>query len=172
MEMFCRAGNVEAMELTHKKVDRALKAGALALGAAVEITTLPGYLPLRHDPALIELFKANAESIVGRDNVGVLGHRGGSTDMGDISHIMPTVHPYAGGAVGEGHGANYRIQDHRLAVLNPAKAMAMTVIDLLADGAAEAQRVKAEFKPPLSKAEYLAYLRRLSSEESISYTEA
>src|ERR671931_827792 len=38
LEMFCRAGNVEAMEQTHQKVDRALKAGALALGGAVEIT--------------------------------------------------------------------------------------------------------------------------------------
>ena len=37
-------------------MDRALKAGALALGAEVEIITLPGYLPLVNDQDLAELF--------------------------------------------------------------------------------------------------------------------
>jgi hypothetical protein len=50
-------------------VDRALKAGALALGGAVEITTLPGYLPLHHDPRLVELFRANAVQVVGAEGV-------------------------------------------------------------------------------------------------------
>src|SRR5919202_4947341 len=165
LEMFCRGGSIEAIEHTHRKVDCALKAGALALGASVEITTLPGYLPLFHEPSLVAMFRANAVSLVGPDNVRDKGHGGGSTDMGDISHILPTVHPYAGGATGAGHGADYRIEDYTRAVLNPAKALAMTVIDLLADGAREAKRVKAEFKPRMSKDDYLAYLRRLSTRE-------
>ena len=73
--------------------------------------------------------------------------------MGDISHILPTVHPYAGGATGAGHGADYRIVDHARAVTNPAKALAMTVVDLLYDDAREAKRVTAEFKPRMTKAE-------------------
>ncbi|MBV9135096.1 MAG: hypothetical protein JO318_20480 [Chloroflexi bacterium] len=83
--------------------------------------------------------------------------------MGDISHLVPTVHPYAGGASGAGHGADYRIDDYRKAVLNPAKVMAMTAIDLLADDAREAKRIKAEFKPQMTKDAYLSYLRRLST---------
>ena len=163
LEMFCRGGTLDAIELTHRKVDRALKAGALALGAAVEITTLPGYLPLAHDPNLVGLFRRNGAEIVGAQNVREKGHGGGSTDMGDISHILPTVHPYAGGATGAGHGADYRIADYTRAVLNPAKAMAMTVVDLLSDGAREAARVKAEFQPRMGRAEYLAYLQRLDT---------
>src|SRR5919202_1648461 len=165
LELFCRGASVEAIEQTHRKVDRALKAGALALGASVEITTLPGYLPLFHEPSLVAMFRANAVSLVGPDNVRDKGHGGGSTDMGDISHILPTVHPYAGGATGAGHGADYRIEDYTRAVLNPAKALAMTVIDLLADDAREAKRVKAEFKPRMSKQAYLGYLRRLSTRQ-------
>jgi amidohydrolase len=165
LEMFCRGATVEAIELAHRKVDRALKAGALALGGAVEITTLPGYLPLHHDPNLVGLFRTNASEIVGAANVREKGHGGGSTDMGDISHILPTVHPYAGGATGAGHGADYRIVDHARAVTNPAKALAMTVIDLLHDDAREARRIKAEFKARMSKSEYLGYLRRLSTKE-------
>ena len=163
MELFCRAGTVEAIERTHLQVDRALKAGALALGCDVEITTLPGYLPLRHDPALLRLFRRNAEEVVGPEHVTTRGHGGGSTDMGDISCLLPSVHPYARGAVGTGHGADYRVEDHTLAVLNPAKAMAMTAIDLLMDGAREARRVTEGFTPALTKETYLGYQRRLST---------
>ncbi|HEY1298715.1 MAG TPA: amidohydrolase [Chloroflexota bacterium] len=163
LEMFCRGATLEAIELAHTKVDRALKAGALALGGEVEITTLPGYLPLYHDPNLVAMFRANAVELVGADRVRDKGHGGGSTDMGDISHILPTVHPYAGGASGAGHGADYRIDDYSRAVTNPAKVLAMTVVDLLADDARQARRVVAEFKPRMSRAEYLAYLRRLST---------
>ncbi len=163
VEMFCRGATLEAIELAHRKVDRALKAGALALGGEVEITTLPGYLPLAHDPNLVSMFRANAVEVVGAERVRDKGHGGGSTDMGDISHILPTVHPYAGGASGAGHGADYRIDDYTRAVANPAKAMAMTVVDLLANEAQQARRVMAEFKPRMTRAEYLAYLRRLST---------
>ena len=165
IELFCRGASVEAIELAHRKVDRALKAGALAVGGSVEITTLPGYLPLFHDPTLVAMFRANAISVVGADNVRDKGHGGGSTDMGDISHILPTVHPYAGGAAGAGHGADYRIEDYTRAVLNPARALAMTVVDLLSDNAREAKRVKAEFKPRMTRDDYLAYLRRLSTRQ-------
>jgi metal-dependent amidase/aminoacylase/carboxypeptidase family protein len=163
LEMFCRGSTIEAIELAHRKVDRALKAGALALGGSVEITTLAGYLPLLHDRNLVDLFRANAVSVVGRANVKDKGHGGGSTDMGDLSHILPTVHPYAGGASGAGHGADYRIDDYTRAVTNPAKALAMTVVDLLADDAREAKRVTAEFRPRMTRDAYLAYLRRLST---------
>jgi amidohydrolase len=165
IELFCRGASVEAIELAHRKVDRALKAGALAVGGSVEITTLPGYLPLFHDPRLVAMFRANAVSVVGADNVRDKGHGGGSTDMGDISHILPTVHPYAGGAAGAGHGADYRIEDYTRAVLNPARALAMTVVDLLSDDAREAKHVKAEFKPRMTRDDYLAYLRRLSTRQ-------
>src|ERR671926_456005 len=153
--MFCRAGSIEAIEQTHRKVDRALKAGALAVGASVEITSLAGYLPLNHDPNLVRLFRANAVEVVGESNVRERGHGGGSTDMGDISHILPSVHPYAGGAIGAFPRADYRIEDYTRAVINPAKALAMTVIDLLSDDAREAKRVKAEFQPRMTRQAYL-----------------
>jgi amidohydrolase len=59
LETYVRGKTVEAIESASAKVDRALKAGALALGARVDITTLPGYLPLFNDGRLLELFKGN-----------------------------------------------------------------------------------------------------------------
>ena len=162
LETFVRGKSVEAIDDASAKVDRALKAGALAVGAQVTIKTMPGYLPLRNDPAVGGLFIENANEVVGSDRVKRIGHRTGSTDMGDITHIMPAIHPYAGGAEGTGHGADYRIADPVLAILNPAKAMAMTVIDLLSGGGGAAQRILAEAKPRFTKDEYLTFQRQLN----------
>jgi len=163
METFVRGRTMEAVLDAARKVDRCLRAGALAVGGKVTITTLPGYLPLHTDPHLAAVYRANAVALVGEENYRQLGHRTGSTDMGDVSHLMPVIHPYAGGAVGLGHGADYLVQDYQNAVLTAAKAMAWTVIDLLADGAVKAKEVKALHRPKMSKGEYLQYMRSLFS---------
>ena len=165
METYVRGKTLEAIMDASEKVDRALRAGALAVGGRIRITTLPGYLPIMSDPNLIELYRTNAISLVGEENMGQASHRTGSTDMGDVSHIMPAIHPYTGGARGTSHGSDYLIQDYQLAVLNPAKAMAMMVIDLLADGAAKGKEVLSKSKPHMSKQEYLTFMESQLKEE-------
>ena len=51
METFVRGGSLEAIVDANMKVDRCLRAGAMAMGAEVEINTIPGYLPQRNDRA-------------------------------------------------------------------------------------------------------------------------
>lgn len=165
LETFVRGKTLEAIEDAATKVDRALRAGALALGAKVQITTIPGYLPMVQDPNLVELARANCATIVGEQNLGARPHGTGSTDVGDLGYIMPVVHPRTGGAVGNGHGNDYYTVDQDLAAVAPAKAMAMTVIDLLHDGAREARRVKAEAGKKLTRDEYLSLVRRYSTFE-------
>jgi metal-dependent amidase/aminoacylase/carboxypeptidase family protein len=169
METFVRARTLEAIEDANMKVDRALRAGALVMGASVEITTAPGYLPMEQDRNLVALFRTNAAALVGAEEVRDTGHRTGSTDAGDMSQIMPVLHPHAGGATGTGHGADFRIADADNVVINAAKGMAMTVIDLLADGGAEGQRVQAEFTPKLTRDGYVEAVRRLAYQRT--YTE-
>ena len=164
METFVRAKTVEAIQDANMKVDRALRAGAIAMGAKVRITTVPGYMPMTQDQELVRVFKANAARLVGDDQVVMTGHRTGSTDVGDMSLLMPIVHPHAAGAVGTGHGADYKIVDFDNAVINAAKAMAMSTIDLLYDGATEAKRVKEAFQPRFTKDEYLQFVRSLAYE--------
>src|SRR5260370_28896566 len=65
LETYVRGKTVEAILDANVKVDRALKAGALALGAQVEIETLPGYLPLFNHAGLTKYFKANAAALLG-----------------------------------------------------------------------------------------------------------
>ncbi len=144
IETYVRGRTLDAVLDANAKVDRALKAGALALGATVEIDTLPGYLPLDCDQTMARYFKDNAVALVGEDGYRELGHRAGSTDMGDLSQVMPVLHPYMGGARGTGHAADYEIVDKTLAYVAPAKALATMVVDMLADGAAGAREVLAE----------------------------
>ncbi|MCY4366892.1 MAG: amidohydrolase [Chloroflexi bacterium] len=166
METFVRGKTIDAIMDANMKVDRALRAGAMAVGAGVRIQTIPGYMPLAQNGQMNELFRPNASDLVGPEAVGHVAHRTGSTDMGDISQIMPAIHPYVGGATGLGHGADYVVQDYQLAVITAAKAMAATVIDLLADGASLGNRVVAEHRPEMTRTEYLAFMRSLASEQT------
>jgi predicted HAD superfamily phosphohydrolase len=88
--------------------------------------------------------------------------------MGDVSHIMPALHPYAGGGTGIIHGNDFLVKDYELAVINPAKAMAMTVIDLLADGAAKGKEVVAKYKPRMTKQQYITAMEGMLREEEYS----
>ena len=161
LETFVRARSVEAVTSAAAKVDRALRAGALAVGGSVTIQTLPGYFPIRSDESMVNLFRRNASDLVGADKVVDLGHRSGSTDMGDVSQLMPVIHPYVRASAGRAHGADYLIDDYELAVPTAAKAMAMTVIDLLSGGAKRAHEIKAAYKAPMTKERYLSLLRSI-----------
>ncbi len=165
LETYVRGKTVEAILDANVKVDRALKAGALALGAQVEIETLPGYLPLFNHAGLTKYFKDNAAAVLGADQVTETGHRSGSTDMGDISHVMPTLHPYMGGASGGGHGADFTIADPKLAYIEPAKQLALMAVDMLWDDAKAAREIIADFKPRLTKEAYLAFQRGIGRTE-------
>jgi hypothetical protein len=80
--------------------------------------------------------------------------------MGDLSHLIPACHPYTAGAAGPGHSKEYVITDYEAAVVNPAKIMAMVVIDLLAGGAGEAKGLLRNHRPAMSKQAYLDSQRR------------
>jgi amidohydrolase len=165
IETYVRGRTLEGVLDANAKVDRALKAGALALGARVEIETLPGYLPLRCDPTMARYFKANAADLVGAEHYREIGHRAGSTDMGDLSQVMPVLHPYMGGARGTGHAADFAIDDPALAYVEPAKALAAMVVDLLWEDAAGAREVLAHAAPGLSRERYLALHRGVARRE-------
>jgi amidohydrolase len=169
METYVRGATFEAILDANEKVDRALRAGAMGVGAEVEIVTAPGYLPYHESQDLAAIWKANAVALVGEDEIAEGGHSGGSTDMGDMSYLMPTIQPYAAGSTGRGHSEDYMVTDYELAVINPAKAMAMTVVDLLHDGARGATNVLDNFVPEMTKETYLATMRDLFTTRS--YTE-
>jgi amidohydrolase len=169
METFVRGGSLEAIIDANKKVDRCLRAGAMAMGADVEIHTIPGYLPQRNDPRLGEIFGANVAVLFGPGQFHVGGHRTGSTDMGDLAHLMPVIHPYLVAAEGRAHGADWRIDEPQHGYVTPAKLLAMTAIDLLYGDAAPAKDILAHFEPAMTKEAYLTFQRGLFRKESYAY---
>ena len=165
IETYVRGRTLPAILDANAKVDRALRAGALALGATVEIDTFPGYLPLDCDTTMARYFKDSAVTMWGAAEFRELGHRTGSTDMGDLSQVIPCLHPYMGGAAGTGHAADYRIADQNLAYVGQAKALASMVVDMLADGAAGARDVLGRAKRPLTREGYLELQRKMARRE-------
>jgi amidohydrolase len=165
LETYVRGRTVDAILDAQKKVDRAFKAGALALGARVEIETLPGYMPMACDATMTRYFKETAAELVGAEHYRQIGHRTGSTDMGDLSMVMPILHPYIGGASGSSHGADYKIVEPALAYVAQAKALAAMAVDMLADGAAGAREVLKTAKPPMTREQYLTFQRALARRE-------
>jgi amidohydrolase len=165
IETYVRGRTVDAIMAANTRVDRALRAGALALGAKVEIETLPGYMPMECDRTMAGWFKATMAKLVGEESFREIPHRTGSTDMGDLSQVMPILHPYIGGARGSGHGADYEIVDKPLMYVTPAKALASMAIDLLYDGASGAKQVLQTAKPPMTREQYLSFQRSVGKRE-------
>jgi len=65
METYVRGASIEAILAAAQKVDRSLEAGALALGATLHLSTIPGYLPRIVSDKLVKVYKENALALVG-----------------------------------------------------------------------------------------------------------
>ena len=89
--------------------------------------------------------------------------------MGDVSHIMPALHPSMAGATGTNHATDWDIVDPQMAYIEPAKALAWMAVDLLADGASAARRIVDEFEPSMTRQGYLAYQRGVMHEGRWAY---
>ncbi len=155
METYVRGANYEGIADADAKVDRAINGAAYAIGATAQIKNFKGYLPLFQDKKLSELFANNCRKFISEENIYYGIDMVGSSDVGDLSHLIPTIQPTMGGFVGSAHSSEFAVSDFDAAYLEPAKAMAMTVVDLLSDGAKVGLEIKENFKPKMTKEEYL-----------------
>ena len=163
VESYVRASNVQAIVDGNQRVNRALKAGGDAVGATCVIHDLPGYLPMRDNPDMNQLLRANSEPLFGADNVRQRVHMTASTDMGDVSHLMPVIHPWVGCIEGVLHSAEYNITVPDVAYIKTAQALAMTIVDLLYDKAQVAEEILENFEAPLTKETYIELLDSITS---------
>ena len=173
LSTYVRGATLEAIEETSRKVNRAAAAGALALGAGAEICDRPGYSPLLNDPGLKEAAREIMSGLVGAENVVELPWGAGSTDMGDLSCVMRTLHPHVSGASGHAHGDDFRITDPETCCVLSAAAEVMLAASLLSDGAARAKRILSGSPPRYADKEaYLAAIDRfIADRELVSYRE-
>ncbi len=160
IESYVRGLTFDAIKDANKHINQALCGAALSLDNNIEILDKPGYGPLVNDKNMIELIK-DALKIALPDEEFLMREvfGSGSTDMGDLSAIMPVIHPYAPGATGKSHGNDYQIADKERACVGSAKWQLGMLYLLLKDGAERAKTIIKEHKPLFnSKEEYFDFL--------------
>jgi amidohydrolase len=165
LETYVRGKTLEAIEDANLKVNQALKGGALALGAQVEIEDMSGYLPLTMNKGLTKVFEENLSELIGLENIVSFGHRAGSTDLGDLSHLMPVAELSVGGFSGTSHGADFEVSDPELAYVTSAKVLAMSVVELLYDDGNKAIKIKEEYSPRFTQQQYIEFMDSLFIKE-------
>lgn len=158
IESYVRAANNKALKDANQKVNRAISAAAAANGCGVRIEDVPGSEPLIEDKNLANLAMTVFEDIAGKDGYFYEDKwYASSTDMGDISSLVPSIHAYATGADGSSHGIDYVIKDAYNACVNSAKFQFGLIRKLLINDAKEAKDIIAKFKPTFNSIEeYLA----------------
>jgi amidohydrolase len=139
---FVRAANATDLEALKPRVAGCFRAGAEATGSQVEIEWGEvDYLDFRYNAPLADSFRANAETL-GRSFIplDVLPPSiQGSTDMGNVSHRVPSIHPMLAAApihctIHNPEFAKWAASDlGDAAALDGAKALAMTALDFLVE---------------------------------------
>ena len=164
IESYVRGKTFEAMEKANKRINQALIGAALSLGNNIEIIDIPGYAPHINSRGMIAAAKEAANAILPEINISVTeGISSGSTDMGDLSCVMPIIHPYCGGAKGKGHGNDYQIINPKAACVSSAKWQLALLTVLLRNDAEKAKEIIAGYTPKFpSKEAYLAYMDSLN----------
>ncbi len=120
-----------------EKVKNCARAAALATGATVEMKMEGAYRSLRTNRPLAQAFKDNLEALGWTFDEVDPAQGIGSTDMGDVSHRAPSIHPYLsiGPADLAGHSTEFveaAFSDEAFdAMIAAAKALATTGLDVL-----------------------------------------
>ncbi|VVJ21635.1 N-acyl-L-amino acid amidohydrolase (EC [Amycolatopsis camponoti] len=92
-ECMIRCDTIAEVDEVWARVRRCFEAGGLAAGTTVDFTTQPSlYREFRHDPDLAALFETHAKSL-GRTFPDYPDKLFGSTDMGNVSQVIPALHP-------------------------------------------------------------------------------
>jgi len=151
-EFLIRARDEAYMQELVQKVKNIFQAAALATGCSVKLTfDEEPYSDLRNNGVLAALFEENLRRL-GIDSVEpVPWANAGSTDMGNVTHVVPGLHPTLAIAPADvpTHSQAFLEAAGSLrgyqAMIDAAKALAMTGADLLADPSL-VEKAKAEFR--------------------------
>jgi amidohydrolase len=146
-----RAEDNGYLDELREKVLNCFVGAAAATGARLEYRWgKVRYAPLRNNLALARLFRQNMQSLGRKVLLANPSRAFGSTDMGNVSQIVPAIHPDFAIAPKEviAHSPEFAQAAASEAgikgMLDSAKALAMTVVDLVANPEIVA-RIKREF---------------------------
>jgi len=143
MAFYVRAATMDRLSELKQRVEACFEAAALATGCSVEIKPRGHtYTEMHNDPLMVEMYAANSE-LLGRPMGRALHHdpgAAGSTDMANVSRIVPTIHPMLG--INSYPAVNHQREfaahtvtpDGEQALRDGALGMAWTVVDIATTG--------------------------------------
>ncbi len=134
-----RAIDREYAEVALGRVIDCARGAATATGTTLEHEVVPGYDAIRPNRPLADAFARHLEHLGWPLDPLPERPRMGSTDMGNVSHVLPAIHPYV--SIGprelKGHTVEFReasaSDGGRAGMLAAAKAMALVALDVLSD---------------------------------------
>jgi amidohydrolase len=137
---YVRAPRLDVVAELKRRVIACAEGAAQATGCTVKVVENEGtdYEPFRRNDALLGLYRANLGRL-GVEEAPAQSERVGSSDVGNVSQVVPTIQPYVKVAP---EGTPIHSRDFEAAAAGPlaregfvlaAKALAMTAYDLLAD---------------------------------------
>ena len=133
---YVRAGSRAYRDEIFERVNKCVQGAALAIGAESKIEIDPPKLdPMKRNAVLEATVKANMEAL--GLSIDADDGRRGSSDIGNLSHYLPSVHPYL--AIVDSDVAGHSVEfceatttdRGRETLLNAAKMLAMTAYDYL-----------------------------------------
>jgi amidohydrolase len=139
-EFSVRALDGQELERVRGIVERCARAAALASDVSVDIQIREGYRDMVNNMALARRFGSHLEALGRRPRERDARIGAGSTDMGDVSHAVPAIHPWLA-IVSEGAAVCHERafaeaaggDDGGRTALVAAKALARTAVEFLAD---------------------------------------
>jgi metal-dependent amidase/aminoacylase/carboxypeptidase family protein len=150
---YVRARDMHELAALKQRVQACFEAGALATGCKVETHWgLTDYLDLKTNWPMADVFQRNFEAL-GRELTPlstIPPGFAGSTDMGNVSHRVPSIHPMIGVAPRNViiHNSEFAVwaasEKGDAAVIDGAKSLAQTALDLMYDEGLM-ERVSADF---------------------------
>ena len=173
MEAYVRGADVESIVKINRNINRAAAASACAMGANVRLVDILGYHPIRYNKDMISIMQEAMGSVLDHVICEPDTIRGGCSDVGDLSAVMPVLHPYISGASGKSHGNDYYVTDPDTACVDSAKVQLCFLKLLLKNGAERAKQVLANYTPIYpSISSYFQYADSLDIDvQAVSYQE-
>jgi len=142
MSWYVRAPSKARLDVLYPRVVACFEAAATATGCSYEVKPMGHtYTDMVNDPVMVDLFSRNAAAL-GR-SMGWMADQdpsdAGSSDMGNVSHVVASIHPMLG--INSHPAVNHQKEfaahtvtpDGDAAIRDGALAMAFTVIDLAVD---------------------------------------
>ena len=138
-----RAGTRERLEELYERVLACFEAAATATGCTWKVQNVGHpFEDMANNPIMVELFATNSQRLGRSMGRGADEEPGaaGSTDMGNVSHVVPSIHPFL--SINPGEAVNHQPEfaahtvtpDGVQAIRDGALAMAWTIIDLAHGG--------------------------------------